>query len=854
MNRFAGRAFALVAMAASGFAALGYQMVWTQQAALWLGHESAAVLAVVAAFFGGLSLGALALGPTIDRSQRPAHWYVACELVIGLWGVTLALQLGPLTAVLLRWIGAQPSPLAHWSIAFAGVFLLLLPATVAMGATLPAMERLLAQWQRDGANIPELYAANTVGAMLGVLACAFWLLPQLGLTGAALVCLTLNALSAGTVLWLGWRASTLSTEAPRIAQAHAGGLQTLATLVATGLLGIGYEVVVVRALSQVAENTVYTFALLLAVYLGGTALGATLYSRWLALQDAKQLRDRLLLALAAACGLGMASLWSAAPLHAAVSTLLGPGMAVALLAEGLPATLAFLLPTVVMGALFVHLATAARRHGNSFGRAIGVNTAGAATAPLLFGALLMPLLGVQQSLLLIIAGYLALASARAWRRPATWIAAGATVAVAIAAPSLAIIDVPPGGRIVSAREGALATVSVVADRAGVLRLRINNRQQEGASDTRFADGRQALLPLLLQASPQRALFLGLGTGVTASVAAADPQLHVDAVELLPEVIEASMHFRHAGDAPLAAITADARRFVRASAARYDIIVADNVHPARSGSAALYTVEHYRAVEQRLAPGGIVCQWLPLHQLDMATLQSIVRSFLVVFPQAWAVLATNSLDTPVLGLVAHAGTAPLDVRALGSRMVRARAAYDLGAFGLHDELAVLGSFVAGPLALARLAAGAPLNTDDHPVVAHQASRAIYGEVAAPRQRLLVLLQAFDSEPRDRLLPDGEAATRMQAYQSARNRFIATGAGVRPSADVRVMLAQVQRPLLEILRISPEFRPAYDPLLAMAQALAPLDTAAARSLLAELAHLQPERAEAGAALRALAVAQQ
>src|SRR5262245_45277834 len=96
------RRLALGLMVASGFAALAYQIVWTQQATIWLGHEAAAVLAVVAAFFSGLALGALALGPRIDASARPARWYAACEAVIGLWGVALAFLMTPLSKRLLE--------------------------------------------------------------------------------------------------------------------------------------------------------------------------------------------------------------------------------------------------------------------------------------------------------------------------------------------------------------------------------------------------------------------------------------------------------------------------------------------------------------------------------------------------------------------------------------------------------------------------------------------------------------------------------------------------------------------------------------------------------------------------------
>ncbi len=177
----AGKRLALALMVASGFAALGYQIVWTQQSALWLGHESAAVLAVVAAFFGGMAVGALVLSPRIDRSPKPAHWYAGCEAVIGLWSLALAFLLAPVAGWLPGLIGAQPSPAWHWSVAFCGTFFLLLPATAAMGATLPAMERVLAQMRRQGSPIAALYAGNTFGAVLGVLAAAFALVPGIRL-------------------------------------------------------------------------------------------------------------------------------------------------------------------------------------------------------------------------------------------------------------------------------------------------------------------------------------------------------------------------------------------------------------------------------------------------------------------------------------------------------------------------------------------------------------------------------------------------------------------------------------------------------------------------------------------------
>ena len=849
----ARRAAAIGVMVASGFAGLGYQIVWTQQCALWLGHEAAAVLAVVTAFFGGLAVGALALGPRIERSGRPAHWYAGCELVIAAWSVVLALLLSPFSNAVLGITGAQPGPVWQWAVAFIGTFVLLLPATAAMGATLPAMARVIEQLGRQGGSIGALYAANTSGAVVGVLAAAFWSVPSIGLASTALVCAALNLVCAALALAL----FPASAAAPR-PSAAAGARRALMRLAATGLLGIGYEILVVRVISQVTENTVYTFAVLLAVYLIGTTLGAAAYARWLSgRREPDALRDRLLIALALACLIGTSSLWAAETLRDTAQRALGPGMAYALGAEALLALAAFALPTIVMGALFSHLATQARDAGIGFGRALGVNTAGAAAAPLLFGVLLVPSLGPKFALLLIAAGYLLLVSQRGLKAPRAWATAGTGIALAVWAPPLVFVDVPEGGKVVSYREGAMAAVSVVEDADGVARLRIDNRQQEGSSASLLADARQALLPLLLHTAPQRALFLGLGTGVTASSAAADPALQVDAVELLPEVIDASAHFTQAfeGSAPnprLHLIAADARRFVRSGSTPYDLIVADNFHPARSGSGSLYTVEHFEAVKARLAPDGVFCQWLPLHQLDLGTLRSIVRSFTAVYPGGAAMLATNSLETPVLGLVTRGDAGRFELGALRTRLATTTLPQRLTDFGLADEFALLGGFVAGPRALARFANGAPLNTDDRPIVAYTAPRITYAPDSLPRDRLLALLRELSVDPAEIVDAGPETAwlQRLAAYWAARDRFIAVGRNVRGTNDVHAMLAQVREPLLTVLRISPEFRPAYDPLLRMATALARTDPPAASALLNELMQTQPARPEAGQALRRLA----
>ncbi|CAN7730766.1 fused MFS/spermidine synthase [Variovorax sp. LjRoot290] len=838
-------------MVASGFAGLGYQIVWTQQCALWLGHESAAILAVIAAFFGGLAVGALVFGPRIHRSSRPGRWYAACEATMAVWSVLLALLLAPVSHALLDLTGAQPAPSWEWAVAFFGTFLVLLPATAAMGATLPAMERVMAQLGRTGDRIAGLYACNTLGAVLGVLVAAFWLVPDFGLARTAGVCAMLNVLCAAAALGL-WSNEIVAVAATSESSVRRREHRALVLLSITGLLGIGYEVLVVRVLSQVAEDTVYTFAMLLAVYLVGTALGAAAYQRRFAEAGSPAIRARLLCLQAAACLLGTGTLWAAEDVRNLVTAGLGAGMASALSAEAALALIAFLPPTIVMGALFSHLCIEAQSGHHSFGRALGFNTLGAAAAPLLFGVVLVPALGPKVALLLVAAAYLALALPRMLPTLAFWVPAGAALAVAAFAPALAFIDLPEGGRVITYREGVAAAVSVVEDAAGVARLRINNRQQEGSSATLHADARQALLPLLLHPAPKRALFLGLGTGVTATAAARDPTLQVDAVELLPEVIAASAHFTGSLESGspedrLRVMAADARRFARTAPERYDVIVADNYHPARSGTGSLYTVEHFGAVRKLLTAHGVFCQWLPLHQLDLDSLRSIVQAFLAVNPHGWATLATNSLETPVLGLIAGGDGEGFDRAQLTERLATTRLPQRLADFGIADEFGLLGGFVAGPSALTRFAGNAPANTDDRPIVSYRAPRITYAPDSLPQDRLFALLHELALEPHDLVSGGSDAAwsQRLAAYWVARDRFLEAGRGVRPSNDVRRMLSQVREPLLAALRTSPDFRPAYDPLLHMAVALARTDSAGALSLLTELQQVQPARPEAAQA---------
>ncbi|MCZ2497916.1 spermidine synthase [Xylophilus sp. Kf1] len=848
----AGLVPALFVMLLSGAAGLGWQMVWTAQLGAGLGHEIVAVLAVLAAFFGGLALGAWTLGRTIAASCHPGRWYAGCEAVLVAWGVVLVFLLPALVGSATRLIGAEPPLAWHWTLSFVLPFLVLLPATAAMGATLPALE---SQLRAGHSRLGALYAVNTLGAVAGVLLAVFVALPTWGLSATAWACAAANGLCA-LVAWRTWgrrpvvpARATMPAAEPAPALPARRDARLPARLLVTGLLGIGYEVLAVRVLGQVTENTVYSYALLLAVYLAGTAAGAALYQRWSpALGDraGDRLRDRLLLALALAVLLSGAALRWSDLLVAWPARWMGPGAGAALAGEAFAAIAAMAAPTLLMGALFTHLCLQAQAGGWPLGRALAVNTAGAALAPLLFGVWLLPAAGAHALVCLLVLGYLLLQRPAQWRRPGAIGLAALAVLLATALPPLRFVDVPEGGRVRSYRDGVMAAVSVVEDADGVSRLRINNRAQEGSSASGLVEWRLAQLPLLLHPAPHRALLLGVGTGFTAAAAAAQTGLQVDAVELLPEVVAAAALFARSPQAPVPArpvhlVAADARRFVQAAGPAYDVVVADLFHPARSGAGALYTVEQFEAVRARLAPGGVFCQWLAIHQMDLDTLRTIVAAFQQVFPGAIAVLASNSLDTPVLGLVALPGDGRIDLSAVRARRAAAQAqpalARGLATAHLEDEFAIAGSAVAGPAALRRFVGDARPNTDDHPVVNHRAPWATYAPESRPRERLMALVAQLRPEPAELLhRPQPGDAERMAAYWQVRRGYLAFGTTVRPDPDPAVMLQRVQAPLLAMLGESPEFRPACDPLIALGRALGADDPQRVRRLRATLDQMQ------------------
>ncbi|SFW32571.1 hypothetical protein [Nitrosovibrio sp. Nv17] len=721
----------------SGAAGLGYQFVWTKILALALGHEFSSLMGVVTAFFLGLCLGSWAADQPFLRRFGGLRLYAMAEAAIAV-SSALAFHMEPLLSTLAHaLLGAAPAPLFQWFISFSLPLVLLLPATVAMGATFPAMERHVSHTLPHRGTVAGLYAANTAGAVLGVLASAYVLMPAIGHGAALFLFVLTNMACAGSAWVLARIEGSAAADALLRTRAPLGARAAL-LLFTTGLLGIGLEVVAVRVLAQVFEGTVYSYAAVLAVYLLGTAAGAACYRHATRSRDSQRVRSLpagLLVGLALATQLAVATLDGARGAYRASRLALGDSLAAVITSEAMIAALTLALPTLLMGALFSHLVQACRDRDASVGAAVAVNTLGSACAAALFGIAVLPQAGARGALALLGFGYLALlpllpASSPAPSRRKSWLAGAAAagvagLALALAVPGeLRIITLRQGEWVVEHQEGVMASVAVIG-KGGERNLRVNNRYQMGgtARDAVRLQSRQAHVPLLLHPQPRTALLLGVASGVTLGAATRHADLRIDAVELVPEVIGLLPFFEPHNAAPqrnprVRLVNADARRFVRAAnGSLYDVVIGDLFHPALDGAGALYTREHFTAIRSLLARGGLFCQWLPLYQLDEPTLRTIVATFLEVFPEAAAILADENLEFPALGLV---GGMPRLDRTRGSAG-DPRLAEHLEGLGLRGRVDWAGTFLADAPRLREYAGDAPIGTDDHPRVIYLAPR-------------------------------------------------------------------------------------------------------------------------------------
>lgn len=706
-----------------GVAALSWEVIWQLRSSLALGVSARGAAITLAATMGGMALGSVAFGRLL-RSRSivdPQRIYGHLELFIGFCGLAM---LGGFQG--LEWLdgwlfGFWPelASLLH----AAGILLVLGPAAAAMGATVPTFELLARQHHT---SLSRLYAINVAGAAVGVLLLTFLVLPVLGVWRTCLLVASINfAVFASTRFIRSEAPALLAAPDPveaagtSIESARSSGLSGwLASLivVCTGFATLALEVAWFRSFRAAFQDTADTFAIILAAVLVPLAIAARLVP-WV---RRSRLTPGVLLAYAGVLILIATPLVERADLMAA--QLPFPASS----PEGYPMMLGMRLlmalglfgPIVVMLGVLLPWLLDEFRDPEAAGRLYALNTAGAVCGSLVAAWLLLPALGFARTSWGI--GGLVLAVAFIVQTERRWL----TAAAGCAALSVAVMQTSSIGRerilgpflrddhrVVAFDEGPDSTVSVVA--IDDLRLLVIDgflATGQGRDIEEYMEW-MGRLPMLLHPDPGRALVICFGTGQTAHAVRDEQPAALDIVELSSAVLGFAGHFDMnygvLNDERVSSVVMDGRAWLRRTRTRYDVITLEPMPPYFAGVNALYSREFYAAMAEKLNPGGVVAQWLPIRAMPVYYAASAAAAFQELFPDS--ILWLDRYGTGILLGRRESGGEPLGSQWPGLARV--------GRSGVVQEKDLSPRVVLDAAGLSRYAALGDLVTDDNQLLTY-----------------------------------------------------------------------------------------------------------------------------------------
>lgn len=684
-NPFSGIVLIYLLFFFSGMSALMYEVIWMKELTLIMGSTVQSTTAVLAAFMAGLAVGSLFFGRLIDKlSISPLRFYAYLELGIGLFAFIfpyLILGFQNLYVYLYHSLGF--TLLVLDILRFVVSFVLLLMPTIFMGATLPVLSKHVEEgYATVGKKIGLLYAANTLGAVIGILSTGYLLLGLFGIRTTTFAAIIVNLLVALFAFFMNTRRRQKSTK-EESSLTHPQPVHTptrtndhwllspsrigLSAYFLSGFAALGYEVLWMRVFIPFLHSSTYSFATMLAAFLTGLAVGswifALLVDRW------KSFLNALGWTQLGIGGLTLASFFSFLLYYRFFSSHLD------LTLEEL-STIPFFItffyffiilvpPCLLMGGVFplvtkITSGGTTFRLGTKIGKVYFANTMGAILGSLVTCFVFIPLLGVRNSLVLLITmnvllGLTLLFFSRLKKEKATRLCLagfmlGAAILLIALLPENVFVTVlkeqvthevskelgheEGQNQLIYYREGSSATVAVMELKKSKTRLLLVNSII--ITGKQLTTKLMAHLPILLHPNPKKALVICFGMGTTfRSFAAHD--IEVRALDLVPEEIETFPLFYEDATQllknPRFTIEInDGRNHLLLTREKYDIITVDPSPPLySSGMVNLYTPEFYRLCRDRLTPHGVMCMWFFLPSSHTSEFKMLLKSFMTVFP-------------------------------------------------------------------------------------------------------------------------------------------------------------------------------------------------------------------------------
>jgi len=734
----------------SGFSALVYQVVWMRQLGLFLGSDAYSAAITLSVFLGGLSLGSWVAGKFADRLARPLLVFGVIEVAIGLYALffgDLLSAFSPLLGGLYRDIFLS-MPLVYQFVRVSLAATILCIPTILMGMTLPIIVGGVGQRESGvGKHSGTFYAINTLGAFCGTLGSAFYLIPLLGVAKATYTAVAINIVVGLLVVFVGLRSGVKTASGiaviadPSFSKYRpVDARRALWGIGISGLAALALEVTWTRVLTLSFSGTVYSFAIMLSSFLFGIFLGSRTMARTI---DSNQNPLRQLAALQIALGFSVALLGLLTYFIPKLFANLLWGLTAAsgnsfvtgsLLAQTAIAMLLMIVPTTLLGATFptaVRVFTPSNQSSGAGTSAVyAANTAGAVFGALLAGFVLIPALGSRLTLIVIAAIFLAngLTIFR-WPNSFALISTVATIAICIVTWSMPQQTVANYGlqsnlnpKLIYHGEGVAHSVDVVRTPNGNIVMLVDGNPE---ADTSFIQRRhfilKAHLPLLLHPSPREVAVIGLGLGVTLAATERNPEVSkIQVIELTSEMPKAHQYLDEITDGVLRKPKVnlrvdDGRNFLDRTNQSYDMITADPIHPRITGVGYLYTEQYYRALKERLKPGGVVCQWMPMYNISRKSFDVAFRTFAQVFENAsfWYVRGHGLF-------VATVEPFSIDYASLRERSSALAVAQDLASIEIINTPQLLSHMLMGPAQVRNYLASQPesqINTDDNAFLEH-----------------------------------------------------------------------------------------------------------------------------------------
>jgi spermidine synthase len=832
----------LICLFLSGFAGLVYEVCWIRQGTLVFGSTTLSTSTVLAVFFAGLALGSFLFGRLSARLRHPLRSYAYVELAIAVLGLA-SLVLFPLAddiyGRLFRALGDGSTPLGLLRVLL--VSAILLPAATGMGATLPLMCAAYASRAERGSPVAVFYGVNTLGAAVGVLATGLFLIPTIGITQAIVLAAVANVLAA-TMAWRMRLPGLVPATKPHgpgdqptrrpprrpeevpvpHSRVHSPGFRfgISALFFLSGFVALAHEVLWTRFLALLVRNTVVTFTISLTVVLLGIVIGSLVVSR--VVSPAGRSKRSL--------GGGQDA-WTFGALQILIglyvlTLMLLPPAAWQKLGTGLGIYFLLLLPPAALsGASFPiavrMVAEESSALGYEVGRMAALNIMGGIAGSLFAGFLGLPHWGIEASARVTTGLSLAVGIA-AWFLPGflpmrpRHRARDTAVAVAalllwLAVPRALGTRIPQDflaadGPLVDFREGMLSNVAIVRSE-DALQMMIDRWWQ--GQDRKTHQIMAAHVPMLLHPDPRTVLVVGVGTGQTASRFLYYPIRRLDVVDIEPVVFDLIRpHFEHRwlDDPRVHLIREDGRNYVAHTDRKYDVISLEIGQVFRPGVASFYTHEFYARVLEKLAPGGVLCQFVPLPFLTFDQFRGVIATFFDVFPQA--TLWYNTSELLLIG--GSDGPQTLGEARLGLLGGDARISDDLRyshwggpSHWLNQRRELLAMFLCGPRGLKALAQGAARYHDDRPVLEYATTGVHEGQTLDVV--IAELLREFLDSP-GVVLEGSVPAESLRVIETARSRNlsnIAASALIRQASPLEAdgRYPEIEALLQRALRINP-----------------------------------------------------